>query len=104
MTVNNEFQINFENLLKQGYAVIDVRYREYDITDAEFKYVIIRVERDREDFYKDMLKSYLGKEVEATAIYDVWREILDHKLKMSDMLNRDVSVKVAALDYQEKNA
>ncbi|MDY6915487.1 MAG: hypothetical protein SVM86_04140 [Candidatus Cloacimonadota bacterium] len=103
MAINNDFQINFENLMKQGYAVIDVRYRDYDITDAEFKYVIIRVERDREDFYKDMLKSYLGKEFETTEIYDVWRLILDHKLKMSDMLKRDVSIKVAALDYQEKN-
>jgi len=96
-----EIQINFESLLKQGFAVIDVRYKDYEITDATYKYVIANVERDRDDFYLNMLKHYLGKNIEGKDIYGLWIKILKHKLKMSKMLGRDISIKVAALDFME---
>ncbi|RLC52508.1 MAG: hypothetical protein DRZ79_01070 [Candidatus Cloacimonadota bacterium] len=96
-----EIQINFESLLKQGFAVIDVRYKVYEITDATYKYVIANVERDRDDFYVNMLKHYLGKDIEEKDVYDLWIKILKHKLKMSKMLGRDISIKVAALDFME---
>ena len=94
-------QINFEGLLKQGFAVIDVRYKNYEITDEDFKFVIVRVERDRDDFYKNMIKHYVGKKVPEKGIYDLWIKILQHKLEMSETLGRDISIKVAALDYLE---
>lgn len=94
-------QINFEGLLKQGFAVIDVRYKNYEITDEDFKFVIVRVERDRDDFYKNMIKHYIGKKVPEKGIYDLWINILKHKLDMSETLGRDISIKVAALDYLE---
>lgn len=101
MKKNPEIQINFEGLLKQGFAVIDVRYRNYEITDEDYKFVIVRVERDRENFYKNMIKHYVDKKVPDKAIYDLWIKILEHKLEMSETLGRDVSIKVAALDYLE---
>jgi hypothetical protein len=92
-------QINFENLLKQGYAVIDSRYINYDICpNTTSKYVIIKVS-SRDTFYQDMLKQYFGVEVKEKDIYSLWQNILDHKLKMSAVLERDVSIKVAAYDY-----
>jgi hypothetical protein len=97
----NDMNINFDALLKQGFAVIDVRYKDYEIVPDGFKYVIILVDRDREDFYADMLKSYLGHELNANNVYDTWLEILKHKLKMSAMLKRDISIKVATLDFLE---
>ena len=98
----NEFisdQINFENLLKQGYAIIDTRYNNYEVSpNTSAKYVIIRV-NNRDTFYQDMLKHYFGTEIKEKDIYALWQNILEHKLKMSSVLRRDVSIKVAALDY-----
>ncbi|MDP8209717.1 MAG: hypothetical protein RAO94_07250 [Candidatus Stygibacter australis] len=97
----NDMNINFDALLKQGFAVIDVRYKEYEIVSEGFKYVIILVDHDREDFYADMLKSYLGHDLEDNNVYEIWLSILKHKLKMSAMLKRDISIKVATLDFLE---
>jgi hypothetical protein len=97
----DEIQINFDSLLKQGFAVIDVRFKDYEISEDAYKYVIIRVERDRESFYADMIKMYLGAEQEEKNIYSLWINILQHKLSMSKLLGRDISVKVAALDFIE---
>lgn len=94
-------QINYDTLLKQGFAIIDVRYKEYEITNEQFKYVITRIEGDRDDFYPSMLKYYLGKDLKDRNIYELWSKILRHKIAMSEILNRDVSIKVAALDFIE---
>jgi len=92
-------QINFENLLKNGYAVIDTRFMQYEVCpNSASKYVIIKVS-NRDTFYQEMMKQYFGLEVKEKDIYTLWQNILDHKLKMSSVLGRDVSIKVAALDY-----
>lgn len=101
MQANVELQINFENLLKLGYAVIDIRYKEYDLCADSQKLVIARVDSDRDEFYQDMLKLYTGVEFKPSEIFEVWTDILIHKVKMSRVLNRDISIKVAALDYIE---
>jgi len=92
---------SFENLLKLGYAVIDVRYRDYEIANENYKLVITQVDTDREQFYPNMIKFYIGVEVKDRNIYEMWIKILKHKLKMSEILHRDISIKVAALDYFE---
>ncbi|MCB5259181.1 MAG: hypothetical protein PHY41_05340 [Candidatus Cloacimonetes bacterium] len=101
MLNNVELQINFENLLKLGYAVIDIRYKEYDLCSDTQKLVIARVDSDRDEFYQDMLKLYTGQEFKTGEIYEIWTEILLHKIKMSQVLGRDIAIKVAALDYIE---
>ena len=102
MTANKaDIQINFESLLKQGFGVIDVRYKDYEITDETYKFVIVHIERDRDDFYQNMLHHYLGKKISVKNIYELWVQILNHKLNMSSMLSRDISIKVAALDFIE---
>lgn len=97
----DEFQVNYENLLKLGYAVIDVRYKEYDMCNDSQKLVIARVDADRDEFYQDMLKQYTTVEFKPGEIFETWTEILMHKVKMSRVLNRDIAIKVAALDYVE---
>ncbi|MDD3050463.1 MAG: hypothetical protein PHR06_04890 [Candidatus Cloacimonetes bacterium] len=92
---------NFESLLKLGYAVIDVRYREYEVANESYKLVITQVESDREDFYPNMLKYYIGTEFKDKNVFEIWIKILKHKLRMSEILNRDISIKVAALDFFE---
>ncbi len=96
-----ELQINFENLLKLGYAVIDVRYKDYDLLNDSQKLVIARVDSDRDEFYQDMLKLYTSIEFKPSEIFEIWTEILLHKIRMSRVLNRDIAIKVAALDYIE---
>lgn len=96
-----DFQVNYENLLKLGYAVVDIRYKEYDICNDSQKLVIARVDADRDEFYQDMLKQYTTIEFKPGEIYEIWTEILMHKVKMSKILNRDIAIKVAALDYIE---
>lgn len=92
-------QISFDNLLKNGYAVIDCRYMDYEICpESTGKYVIIKVS-NRDNFYQEMLKQYFGVSVKEKDIYTLWQKILEHKLSMSSVLSRDVSIKVAALDY-----
>jgi hypothetical protein len=101
MLNHDELQVNFENLLKLGYAVIDVRYKDYDLCHDSHKLVIARVDSDRDEFYQDMLKQYTAIEFKANEVGEVWTDILKHKVKMSSVLNRDIAVKVAALDYIE---
>jgi len=98
---DQDMQVNFEGLLKLGYGVIDVRYREFDVSNDNLKFVITRIEGDRDDFYPAMIKYYLSKEVKDKNIYELWIRILKHKIQMSDSLNRDVSIKVAAIDFME---
>ncbi len=96
-----DFQVNFENLLKLGYAVVDIRYKDYDVCNDSQKLVIARVDADRDEFYQDMLKQYTTVEFKPSEIFEIWTEILMHKIKMSRVLNRDIAIKVAALDYIE---
>ena len=99
--IDTNININFDSLLKLGFAVIDIRCKDYEITKETFKYVIAFVEHDREDFYKNMIKEYLGKEFKGKDIYDMWIKILKHKIKLSRKLDRDISITVAALDLIE---
>ncbi|HNV93022.1 MAG TPA: hypothetical protein P5518_04345 [Candidatus Cloacimonas sp.] len=96
-----DLQINYENLLKLGYAVVDVRYKDYDVCPDIPKLVIARVDSDRDDFYQDMLKLYTGIEFKPNEMFEIWTDILSHKIKMSIVLHRDIAIKVAALDYIE---
>ncbi len=97
----DELQINYDSLLKLGYVILDVRYKDYDVTAETPKLVIARVDNDRDEFYQGMLKQYTTLEFKASEIYDVWTDVLRHKIKMSKVLNRDIAIKVAALDYIE---
>ena len=99
-TIQN-FKINFDSLLKLGYGVIDVRYKDYDMATGGFKYIITLIEIDRDTFYVDMLKQYSGNEYKQNEVLDIWKNILDHKVRMSKILDRDVSIKVATLDFLE---
>jgi len=99
--MSEDLQINFENLLKLGYAVVDVRYKDYDVCQDSLKLVIARVDSDRDEFYQDMLKQYTSIEFKPSEMFEVWTEILNHKIVTSKALNRDIAIKVAALDYIE---
>jgi len=44
---------------------------------------------------------YTAIDFKPNEIYEIWTEILIHKIKMSQVLNRDIAIKVAALDYIE---
>jgi hypothetical protein len=96
-----DVQINYENLLKLGYAVVDIRYKDYDVLADSQKLIIAKVENDRDEFYTAMLKQYTGNEFKPSEAYEIWTNILRHKINMSSMLNRDIAIKVAALDYFE---
>ncbi len=98
-----ELSINFDSLLKQGFGVIDVRYRNYDIDGDYDKFVIVQFEGDRGEFYPQMLKKYTGRDIKEKDLFELWTSILIHKLEMSNMLDRDISIKVAALDHLESN-
>ena len=102
--MNNEVLLSsgmYESLLKVGIAVIDARYCKYDIKTDSLKYVVIRIEGDRDDFYLDMLKRYVPGFTTDHDIYDFWNCVLAHKISMSSVLDRDISIKVALIDYLE---
>lgn len=101
MLNQDDLQINFENLLKLGYSVVDIRFKDYDVCSDTHKVIIAKVDSDRDDFYQDMLKLYTGVEFKPSELFEVWTDILKHKIKMSMVLNRDIAIKVAALDYVE---
>lgn len=96
-----DLNINYDNLLKLGYVVVDIRFKDYDVGSDSPKLVISRVDNDRDEFYQDMLKQYTSTEFKSSEVYEVWTDILRHKIKMSLVLNRDIAIKVAALDYVE---
>lgn len=95
--------INFDNLLKIGFAVIDVRYYKYDFVDSDYNYVIIKVENDRSGFYKDMLKTFIQEDLPDNNVIDIWNKILIHKLELSKQLRRDINIKVATCDFFSVN-
>ncbi|MCK9331026.1 MAG: hypothetical protein PHY08_08245 [Candidatus Cloacimonetes bacterium] len=99
--VQNDIQVNFDGLLKLGYGIIDVRYRDYEVSNENLKYIITKIDGDRDDFYPEMLKYYIGRDVKDKNVYEIWIEILKHKIQMSNTLGRDVSIKVATIDYVE---
>ncbi len=99
--VQNDIQVNFDGLLKLGYGIIDVRYRDYEVSNENLKYIITKIEGDRDDFYPEMLKYYSGKDVKDKNVYEIWIQILKHKIQMSNTLKRDVSIKVATIDFVE---
>ncbi len=101
MLTSNDLTINFENLLKLGYAVVDVRFKDYDFCTDSHKLIVGRVDADRDEFYPEMIKQYTGIDFKPSEIFEIWTEILMHKIKMSQVLNRDIAIKVAALDYIE---
>lgn len=92
----------FENLLKLGYGVIDVRFKEYKRSVTGMNFIITLIDNDRDTFYIDMLKDYTGIEYKQSEILDIWYRVLEHKISMSNVLKRDVSIKVAAMDYSER--
>ncbi len=93
--------LNFDNLLKLGYAVIDARFCDYEINKNTYKFVIVRIDGDRNTYYLDMLKSYNPAMKLEKNVYELWSKILSHKISMSKILNRDISIKVALFDYLE---
>lgn len=93
--------INFDSLLKLGFAVIDARFCDYEVTKEHYKLVITRVTSDRDNFYRDMIKVYYPQIQFDKDIYELWSSILEHKISMSKILKRDVSIKVAVFDYLE---
>ncbi|MCB5234055.1 MAG: hypothetical protein LHW60_02245 [Candidatus Cloacimonetes bacterium] len=101
MQNGQDLQVNFENLLKLGYVVIDVRFKDYDFAQDSYKLVIAKIDADRDEFYQDMLKFYTALEFKANEVYEIWTEILLHKVSMSRVLKRDIAIKVAALDFIE---
>ncbi len=101
MQNNDDLQIPYDNLLKLGYAVVDVRFKDYDVLSDTPKIVVARVDNDRDEFYQGMLKLYTTAEFKASEAYEIWTDILRHKIKMSNVLKRDIAIKVAALDFIE---
>ncbi|MEA1971992.1 MAG: hypothetical protein U9N34_01645 [Candidatus Cloacimonadota bacterium] len=99
--MKNEITINFESLLKQNFGVIDARYRNYSVANENHKLIIVQVLGDRDSFYPDMIKELTGIELEKKKVMENWAKILAHKLEMSKLLDRDISIKVAALDFFE---
>lgn len=99
--MDSKLDINFDGLLKQNFAIIDVRYRKYSASNEKYKYVIVSVKTDRENFYADMIQELTGQKTKEKETYDLWKKILEHKLKISEQLNRDISIKVASIDLLE---
>jgi len=95
--------INFDNLLKLGFAVIDARYCDYEVSKEKYKFVVIRVNGDRDSFYFEMFKKYIPDFKTDKNIYELWSSILSHKINMSKVLNRDISIKVALFDFLAAN-
>jgi len=100
-TNNFIVSIDFESLLKIGFAVIDIRVCEYDIVNDSPKYVVTKLNKERDNFYYEMLKSYQPNLEKEKDIYSLWAKILEHKLNMSTILKRDIAIKVAVFDYFE---
>ena len=71
----NELQINYDNLLKLGYAVLDIRFKDYDFCPDSYKLVIARVDVDRDEFYQEMLKKYTSQEFKANEVSEIWTDM-----------------------------
>jgi hypothetical protein len=62
---------------------------------------MVKVSANHDSFYADMLKELTGKDTKGKETYDLWLKILERKLDISEQLNRDISIKVAAIDLLE---
>ncbi|OGS25956.1 MAG: hypothetical protein A2297_05295, partial [Elusimicrobia bacterium RIFOXYB2_FULL_48_7] len=96
-----EDQKTIEELEAEGYRIIDVIAGDVP-SSKELQYTIDKiVEAKRGTFYSDILYNIASERFSETEAKKLWQEIISHKYMMSEMLKRNVGVRVATMDYLE---
>ncbi|OGS17551.1 MAG: hypothetical protein A3J83_07650 [Elusimicrobia bacterium RIFOXYA2_FULL_40_6] len=92
---------SIEELESEGYRVIDAIAGDVP-SSKELQYIIDKIaDEKRGTFYSDILYNMTSERFSETEAKTFWQEILRHKYVMSELLKRNVGVRVAALDYLE---
>lgn len=95
------FETDIEKLELEGYRIIDIIAGDIKPT-KEMQYIIDKItEEKRESFYSDILYNLTSERFNEDEAKKFWRDILQHKYIISEKLDRNVGIRVAALDYLE---
>ncbi|MFN3966474.1 MAG: diguanylate cyclase [Endomicrobiia bacterium] len=90
-----------DELESEGYGIIDVIAGDVKPTQ-EMQYIIDKIsEEKRGTFYSDILYNLTSERFPEKEAKELWQEILRHKYIVSEMLKRNIGIRVAALDYME---
>ena len=66
-----------------------------------FDFIIKQSPRTKYSDAQIFLQEFTGKSFSYEEAEIVWTQILDHKWNMSERLNRDIGLKIAAIDFVE---
>jgi hypothetical protein len=67
----------------------------------KFDYVIEKTLKNDMNREQKILREFTGEIFAPAEAKSVWERVLDHKWYMSERLNRDVGLRVAAVDFVE---
>lgn len=67
----------------------------------QLDYVIEEVRRNEPSFEQRTLKRYVGANFPADEAKYIWERVIDHKWYVGERLQRDIGLRVAAVDYVE---
>jgi hypothetical protein len=67
----------------------------------QLDYVVEKVKKNTPTFEQQTLKYYTGANFRKEEAEYVWKRVIDHKWYVGERLQRDIGLRVAAVDYVE---
>lgn len=80
-------------------ATLDIAAMDKSGTLSERRRAVKDQESKKETFYSDLICTLTNLKYNETQARNLWEELLNHKLKMSERMERNVGIRVAAFDY-----
>jgi len=98
---NNEIvETLYEEIKSAGYSLEEIVSGDVVPPEEIRKKVDQLISLDK-NFYSNLLYQLVSEEFSEEEAKKLWFEIIDHKWKISQQLNRNVGIRVATLDYLE---
>ena len=67
----------------------------------QLDYVVEKVLKNQPSFEQQTLKDYTGANYTKEEAKHIWKRVVDHKWYVGERLQRDIGLRVAAVDYVE---
>lgn len=67
----------------------------------QLDYVVEEIKKSEPSFEQQTLRSYVGAEFTREEAEYIWERVIDHKWYVGERLQRDIGLRVAAVDYVE---
>jgi diguanylate cyclase (GGDEF)-like protein len=90
----------FQDLEEQGIDLIEILGQDGPLESPEaLGRILAQLNRPGENLYAELLYYLTYRRLSPEHAENVWRAVMKHKRRMSELLERSVTFRVAALDY-----